>query len=163
MSVRARHTCSTAVTPQLRPQLDNCPAAGEASGTAHHKHKPVDASNPSSPPALHYPRIHMINSCTGSTPQKPHRCQHCQRQFPSEFPRPKFWFSQLVERSYTDDETGRTHRSIGVVEGLTLNLPGWKLPGWVYFVKFLWSEINTPQLPFIDEVSESDRHPVLFT
>lgn len=70
-SVRARHTSSTAVTPQLRPQIDNCPAAGDASGTVHHKHTPVDASNPSSPPALHYPRIHMINSCTGSTPQKP--------------------------------------------------------------------------------------------
>jgi hypothetical protein len=105
----------------------------------------------------------MINSCTGSTPQKRDRCQHYQRQFPSEFSQPKFWFSQLVERIYTDDETGRNYRSIGVVVGLTLNLPGWSLPGWVYFVKFLWNESNTPQLPYVDEISESDLHPVLFS
>jgi hypothetical protein len=105
----------------------------------------------------------MINSSTGSNPQKPNRCQHYQRQFPSEFPQPKYWFSQLVERIYTDDETGRNYRSIGVVVGLTLNLPGWNTPGWVYFVKFLWSEGTTPQLPYIDEVSELDLHLVLFT
>jgi hypothetical protein len=43
---------------------------------------------------------------------------------PPEFLQPKYWFSQLVERSYTDDETGKTYHSIGVVVGLTLNLPG---------------------------------------
>lgn len=64
----------------------------------------------------------MKNSCTGSPPQKPHPCQHCHRQFPAEFPQPKFWFSQLVEGSYTDDETGRNYRRLGVVVGLTLNL-----------------------------------------
>jgi hypothetical protein len=105
----------------------------------------------------------MTNTCTRSNPQEPAPCQHCQRQFPSEFPQPKFWFSQLVERSYTDDETGRTHRSLGVVVGLTLNLPGWRLPGWVYFVKFLWSDGSTPQLPFVDEVSESDLQLALFS
>lgn len=51
-SVRARHTRSTAVTPQLRPQLNNRPAAGEASGTVHHKHTPVNATNPSYTAAL---------------------------------------------------------------------------------------------------------------
>lgn len=105
----------------------------------------------------------MTNNCTGSTPQKPAQYQHCQRQFPSEFLQPKYWFSQLVERSYTDDETGRTYRSIGVVVGLTLNLPGWSVPGWVYFIKFLWSDGAIPQLPFVDEVSESDLHPVIFS
>jgi len=105
----------------------------------------------------------MTNICTGSTAQETAQYQHCQRQFPSEFLQPKYWFSQLVERSYTDDETGKTYRSIGVVVGLTLKLPGWTIPGWVYFVKFLWSEINTPQLPFIDEVSESDLDPVFFS
>jgi hypothetical protein len=105
----------------------------------------------------------MKNSCTGSKPQNPHPCWHSQRQFPSEFLQPKYWFSQLVERSYTDEDTGRTYRSIGVVVGLTLNLPGWRTPGWIYFIKFLWSDSGTPQLPFVDEVSESDLHAVLFS
>jgi hypothetical protein len=105
----------------------------------------------------------MKNNFTGSPPQEPHTCQHCQRHIPAEFLQPKYWFSQLVERSYTDDETGKTYHSIGVVVGLTLNLPGWTIPGWVYFVKFLWSDGGTPQLPIVDEVSESDLHPVLFS
>ena len=105
----------------------------------------------------------MRNSCSGSNPQESNRCQHCPRQFPSEFLQPKFWFSQLVKRTYTDDETGKTYRSLGVIVGLTLNLPGWTIPGWVYFVKFLWSDGGIPQLPFIDEVSESDLHLVLFS
>ncbi len=104
----------------------------------------------------------MTNTSTDSNPQKRAQGQHCQQQLPSEFLQPKYWFSQLVERSYTDDETGKTYRSLGVVVGLTLNLPGWSIPGWVYFVKYLWSECNTPQLPFVDEVSESDLYPVLF-
>jgi hypothetical protein len=100
---------------------------------------------------------------TQSNPQESHPYQYRQRQFPSEFIRPKYWFGQIVERSYTDDETGRTHRSLGVVVGLTLNLPGWSITGWVYFVKFLWSDGTTPQLPFVDEVGESDLQSVLFS
>ena len=102
----------------------------------------------------------MKNNFTGSPPQEPHTCQHCQRHIPAEFLQPKYWFSQLVERSYTDDETGKTYHSIGVVVGLTLNLPGWTIPGWVYFVRFLWSDSGTSQLPFVDEVGESDLHLV---
>jgi hypothetical protein len=105
----------------------------------------------------------MKNNFTGSPPQESHTCQHCQRHIPAEFLQPKYWFSQLVERSYTDDETGKTYHSIGVVVGLTLNLPGWTIPGWVYFVRFLWSDSGTPQLPFVDEVGESDLHLVSFS
>jgi hypothetical protein len=105
----------------------------------------------------------MTNIYTGSNPQELQLDLHCQRQFPSQFLQPKYWFSQLVERTYTDDETGKTYRSIGVVVGLTLNLPGWTIPGWVYFVKFLWSDGGTPQLPIVDEVSESDLQLVLFS
>lgn len=105
----------------------------------------------------------MTNTYTGSNPQELQLYLHCQRQFPSQFLQPKYWFSQLVERTYTDDETGKTYRSIGVVVGLTLNLPGWTIPGWVYFVKFLWSDGGTPQLPIVDEVSESDLQLVLFS
>ena len=83
-------------------------------------------------------------------------------QLPPEFLPSKYWFGQLVERIYTDDETGKTYRSIGVVVGLTLNIPGWSIPGWVYFIKFLWSDGGIPQLPHIDEVCESDLQPVLF-
>jgi hypothetical protein len=104
----------------------------------------------------------MTNTYTGSTSQQPNQCQPCQRQFPSEFPQPKYWFGQLVERSYTDDETKKTYRSLGLVVGLTLNLPGWNTPGWIYFVKFLWSDGGIPQLPIVDEVSESDLQPVVF-
>lgn len=104
----------------------------------------------------------MSDLNTQTNPQQPNPHQPTQRQFPSEFLQPKYWFGQLVERSYTDDEAGKTYHSIGVVIGLTLNLPGWNLPGWIYCVKFLWSDMNAPQLPFIDEVSELDLHPVLF-
>ena len=104
----------------------------------------------------------MTNIYTDSTPQEPNLCQHSQQRLPPTFLQPKYWFNQLVERTYTDDETGKTYHSIGVVVGLTLNLPGWNLPGWVYFIKFLWSDSTTPQLPFIDEVGESDLQPVLF-
>lgn len=95
--------------------------------------------------------------------QESHPYQYPQRQIPPEFLQPKFWFGQLVERSYTDDETGKTYYSIGVVVGLTLNLPGWSIPSWVYFVKFLWSNGAIPQLPLVDEVSESDLQLVLFS
>jgi hypothetical protein len=99
---------------------------------------------------------------TQPNPQQHAQWQHCQWQFPSAFLKPKYWFGQLVEHGYTDDETGVTHHSIGVVVGLTLHLPGWNLPGWVYFVQFFWSESNTPQLPHIDEVSETELQLVLF-
>jgi hypothetical protein len=105
----------------------------------------------------------MTKTCTKLNPQQPAQHQHHQQQLPPEFLQPKYWFSQLVERTYTDDETGNTYRSIGVVVGLTLNLPGWSVPGWVYFIKFLWSDGAIPQLPFVDEVSESDLHPVFFS
>lgn len=100
---------------------------------------------------------------TEPNPQNLHLQQPNQRPLPPEFVPSKYWFGQLVERTYTDDETGKTYHSICVVVGLTLNLPGWSVPGWVYFVKFLWSDGAIPQLPFTDEVSESDLHPVLFT
>lgn len=100
---------------------------------------------------------------TEPNPQNLHRQLLHQRPLPPEFIPSKYWFGQLVERSYTNDETGTTHRSIGVVVGLTLNLPGWSVPGWIYFIKFLWSDGCIPQLPFTDEVSESDLQPVLFS
>lgn len=100
---------------------------------------------------------------TQPNPQQHAQCQHWQWQFPLAFLKPKYWFGQLVEHTYTDDETGKTHHSIGVVVGLTLHLPGWNLPGWVYFVQFFWSESNTPQLPHIDEVSETELQLVLFS
>lgn len=105
----------------------------------------------------------MTDFSTQLNPQQHAQCQHCQCQFPSAFLKPKYWFGQLVEHTYTDDETGTIHRSIGVVVGLTLHLPGWNLPGWVYFVKFFWSGSNTPQLPCIDEVSETELQLVLFS
>lgn len=100
---------------------------------------------------------------TQPNPQKPHPQPHHQHQLPPGFLQSKYWLGQLVERTYTDDETGKTYRSIGVVVGLTLNLPGWTIPGWVYFIKFLWSDMNAPQLPFVDEVSEADLQLVSFT
>jgi hypothetical protein len=66
---------------------------------------------------------------TASNSQEPHSYQSPHRQIPPEFLQPKFWFGQLVERSYTDDETGKTYHSTDFVVGLTLNLPGWSLPG----------------------------------
>ena len=99
---------------------------------------------------------------TEPNPQNLHLQLQHQRSLPPEFLPSKYWFGQLVERSYTDDETGITYRSMGVVVGLTLNLPGWSIPGWVYFIKFLWSDGIATHLPFTDEVSESELQPVLF-
>ena len=72
---------------------------------------------------------------------------------------PRYRIGQIVESTYTDDETGETYRSRLQIVGMTIAVPGWlNIPGWWYFVLYLpgsdpdWLIGN----PIAEEFHESD-------
>lgn len=96
----------------------------------------------------------MSDIATQSNPQSP--CQLCTPPLPPGITPPQFWFGQLVEHLHTSADTDTTYRSLGIVVGLTLNHPSWRISGWIYFVKFFWSDDTILRLPRVEEVSESE-------